>query len=315
MSRFASRISEPRFPATAIGLEKGMASVVHVERASGKTCTIRRAATFSLSDTIVRPSFDEQNIGNPQQLAEILKELAISAGLLKQKRWSLSLPADTTRTVVLTLEGQAQSGAELQDILKWKMERGFGTTLDELSISKERLQKDPQGRDRYLVVAVNRSILAEYESVIHSLNWRVGLVMPRQLGESRWLMRNGGFAGDSLLVSSGEHGFTAVFLRGNHPLIVRTVTCNDDECEDEFYRLLLFYRDRNSATDSQTSQLSRMMVIGQSLPKERAGSIVRETMGIDLTPLEAEDLGLTLPGRDLSFDVVAAPAGLATMSL
>jgi hypothetical protein len=227
----------------------------------------------------------------------------------------LSLPADTARTVVLTLESQAQSGSELQDILTWKMERGFGTTLDELSISKERLQKDAQGRDRYLVVAVNRSVLAEYESVINSINWRVGLVLPRQLGESRWLMRNGGVEGDSLLVSGADHGFTAVFLRGKHPLIVRTVTCNNDECEDEFYRLLLFYRDRIPSTENEGSQLSRMMVIGQSLPKERAGSIVRETMGVNLTPLEAEDLGLTLPGRDLSFDVVAAPAGLATMSL
>ena len=315
MPTLASRITEPRFPATAIGLEKGMASVVHLERAGGKTCTIRRAATFSLADAIIRPSFDEPNIGYPDQLAEVLKELATSAGLLRQKRWSLSLPADTTRTLVLTLESQAQSGAELQDILKWKMERGFGTALDELSISRERLQKDAQGRDRYLAVAINRSILAEYESVINSINWRVGLVLPRQLGESRWLMRNGGNEGDSLLVSGADHGFTAVFLRGKVPLIVRTVTCNDDECEDEFYRLLLFYRDRNSAPDNQGSQLSRMMVIGRSLPKERAGVIVRDTIGVDLTPLEAEDLGLTLPSRDLSFDVVAAPAGLATISL
>jgi len=314
MPTLVSRIVEPRFPATAIGLEKGIAAVVHLERAGGKTCTIRRAATFSLSDSIVRPSFDEPNILAPQQLAEILKELATSAGLLRQKRWSLSLPADTARTLVFTLDSQAQSGSELQDILKWKMERGFGTSLDELSISREKLQKDPQGRDRYLAVGVNRAVLAEYEAVINSLNWRVGLVLPRQLGESRWLMRNGD-EGDSLLVSSSDHGFTAVVLRHKHPLIVRTVNCNDDECEDEFYRLLLFYRDRNPAGANEVSSLSRMMVIGNSLSRDRAEMIVRETMGIDLTPLEAEDLGLTLPGRDLSFDVVAAPAGLATLSL
>src|SRR5258705_11081282 len=142
MPTLASRITEPRFPATAIGLEKGMASIVHLERAGGKTCTIRRAATFNLSDTIISPSFDEPNISYPDQLGEVLKELAASAGLLRQKQWSLSLPPDTARTVVLTLESQAQSGSELQDILTWTMERGFGTTLDELSISKERLQKD-----------------------------------------------------------------------------------------------------------------------------------------------------------------------------
>src|SRR6185295_8412002 len=117
---------------------------------------LRRAATFNIADSLLCPSFDETNIPDPRQLASVLSELATSAGLLKQKRWSLSLPEATTRTLVLTIESQSQSAAELQDVLKWKVERGFGAPLEELSISKERLQKDSHGRDRYLVVAVKR---------------------------------------------------------------------------------------------------------------------------------------------------------------
>src|ERR1044071_2453084 len=49
-----------------------------------------------------------------------VNELAASAGLLKQKRWSLTLPEATSRTLVVTVEGQPQSGSELQDILTWK---------------------------------------------------------------------------------------------------------------------------------------------------------------------------------------------------
>jgi len=56
------------------------------------------------------------------------------------------------------------------------------------------------------------------------------------------------------------------------------------------------------------------MVIGEGLTKERVSEIVNETTGGDLRPLEADDLGLHLPGRDLSFDAIAAPAGLATLS-
>jgi len=33
-----------------------------------------------------------------------------------------------------------------------------------------------------------------------------------------------------------------------------------------------------------------------------------------LRALDAEDLGLQLPSSDLSFDAIAAPAGLATLS-
>jgi hypothetical protein len=55
-------------------------------------------------------------------------------------------------------------------------------------------------------------------------------------------------------------------------------------------------------------------VLGEGITRERAGEIVNETTGDDLRPLEAQDLGLQLPSRDFSFDSIAAPAGLATLS-
>jgi len=214
---------------------------------------------------------------------------------------------------VLTIETQPQSSGELQEILKWKIERGFGAPMEELSISRERLQKDAQGRDRYLVIGIRKAILAEYERLLDALGWRAGLILPRHLGESQWLVRNGS-VGDSLLLSGSSQGFTGVFFRDKHPLIVRTVECTSDEFEDEFYRLLLFYRDRSAPEEPQGSGLLRLMVVGEGITKERAGEIVKETTGDDVRSLRAEDLGLQLPNRDFSFDSIAAPAGLATMS-
>ena len=112
MPNLISKIVEPWYPSTAIGLEKGVASVVHLEK-DGNTFSVRRAATFNISDSIVSPSFDERNIEDPAQLASVLSELATSAGLIRQKRWSLSLPEATARTLVLTMETPSQTGAEL----------------------------------------------------------------------------------------------------------------------------------------------------------------------------------------------------------
>ena len=313
MANLISRIVEPWYPASAIGLEENLASVVQLERVKGHVCRLKRAATASIDQALLRPSFDEPNVQNGPQLAAVLKDLAVGAGLMRQKRWSLTLPETTARTIVFTMESQPQSGAELQDVLKWKTERGFGAPLDELSISRERLQKDAQGRDRYLAVAVKKSVVAEYEAVLESLGWRAGLILPRHLGEAQWLVRNGA-AGDSLLLSGSSQGFTGVIFRDKHPLIVRTVNCAEGEFEDEFYRFLLFYRDRNIPERVDDLPLRRLMVIGEGITKQRAGEIVNETTGGDLRPLAAEDLGLQLPSRDFSFDSIAAPAGLATLS-
>lgn len=311
MPSLFSKIIDPWFPATAIGLEKGVASVIQLERGKDNSSKLRRAATFNISESLIRPSFDEPNIEDRGQLATILNDLASSAGLLRQKRWSLSLPEATTRTLVMTIE---QSGGELQEILSWKIERSFGAPLEELSISREKLQKDPQGRDRYLVIGVRKSVLAEYEAVLESLGWRTGLILPRHLGEAQWLMRNGA-AGDSLLLSGFTDGFTGVIFRGRHPLILRTVNCHEDEFEDEFYRFLLFYRDRSAPDGVESgSRLSRLMVMGEGITKERASEIVNETTGGELRALEAHDIGLQLPSREFSFDSIAAPAGLATLS-
>jgi hypothetical protein len=287
--------------------------MVQVDRGRGDICNLRRAATITLSAALIRPGFDEPNISDKSELAAALNELATGAGLGRQKRWSVTLPEATSRTVILTLETQPGSNSELEEVLTWKMERGFGIALTELSISRERLSQDSQGRDRYLVVAVRTAVLDEYESVLSSLGWRAGLILPRHMGEAQWLTLNG-FNGDSLLLSSSDEGFTAIVFRGKQPLVLRTVWCEPREREDEFYRVLLFYRERRSDVEQASQLLSRLLIIGEGFKKDRAREIVNQTLGTDLRALDAQDLGLQLPTRDLSFDAIAAPAGLATMS-
>lgn len=315
MPNVFSKLTRPWYPSTALGLEKGMASIVEVDRGRGKGLSLRRAATISLGEALIHPGFDQPNVPDRSELAAALSELATSAGLIRQKRWSVTLPGATTRALILTLETRPGSQRELEEVLAWKIDRGFGLPLEELSVSREALTKDPQGRDRYLVVATRVAVLQEYENLFGTLGWRAGLILPRHLGEAQWLMGNG-FKGDTLLVSSSEEGFTAMVFRDKQPIILRSIRCEEEEREDEFFRLLLFYRDRRAVDIKEASQLlSGLLVTGNGFSKARASEIVNETLGGNIRALEAEDLGLHLPTADLSFDAIAAPAGLASLSL
>lgn len=312
-----NKLIAPRFPATAIGLERGSASVVQLERRRHDGFALKRAATISLPETLVQPGFDEQNIADLGELADALAELVTSAGLLKQRRWSVALPEASARSTILTMESAGGSRKEQEEVLRWKTERGFGFPLEELRVAREKLSADAQGRARYLVTAAHLSVLAEYESVFASLGWRAGLILPRHLSEARWLMRGQRY-GDALLVSSHPEGFTAVMLRAARPIVVRSIVCEPEDRANELYRLLLFYRDRvvgapEESADART--VERLLVVGEDgFTPERVQEIIGETLDLQINALDAEAVGLSLPTGELSFNAVAAPAGLATLA-
>jgi hypothetical protein len=311
-----NKLIAPRFPATAIGLESGSASVVQLERGRREGFALKKGATITLPETLVQPNFDEQNISDGNELADALAQLVTSAGLLKQRRWSVALPEASARTAILTMETAAGSRKEQEEVVRWKTERAFGVPLEELRTAREKLSPDAQGRTRYIVTTVRLSVLEEYEAVFASLGWRAGLILPRHLGEARWLMR-GKRGGDSLLVSSHAEGFTAVLLHDARPIIVRSIVCEPEDRSNELYRLLLFYRDRMVAApelaDAQT--LERLMVVGDNgFTADRVEDVINETLGVDVNALGAEGVGLALPSREISFNAIAAPAGLATLA-
>lgn len=283
---------------------------MQLDRARG-AFVIKRAATVNLPANLIKASFDESNIAEPDALIESLSDLVTSAGLLRQRKWSVTLPEATTRSAILTIEAAGGSRREIEEVLEWKIERAFGAPLSELRLGRDELPANDQKQARYLVTGVRQAVLAEYESVFATLGWQMGLVLPRHVGEEQWL-RGGTAAGDGLLLSAHDEGFTAVLMRNNRPLTLRSVFCETAECDDELHRILLFYRDRSGSNGDGTS-VGRLLVMGDRLDKRRVAEIAEETLGVRLQPLGAADVGLSVPG-DLPFDTVAAPAGLARMA-
>lgn len=307
-----TKLLKPRFPSCAVGIECGLASVVQLDRGRGGF-VVKRAASVNLPPDLVRANFDESNIGDPAELTGALLDLVTSAGLLRQRKWSVALPEASAHAAILTIEGTPGSRRELEEVLEWKIERSFGAPLSELRVAKEQLAPDPQKQPRYLITAIRLSVLAEYESVFAALGWHAGLILPRHAGEEQWL-RNGN-SGDGLLLTAHNEGFTAVLMRGQRPLTLRSVFCELEECDDELHRVLLFYRERaGSSGSSNVAAVDRLLVVGDRLDKRRVAQIAQDTLGVRLRPMDAADVGLLIPAGDLAFDAIAAPAGLARLA-
>jgi hypothetical protein len=304
-------LTKPNYPKAALGLEQESITALALQKEGRGRFGIRQAATVDLPSHLLTPSFTEQNISNPNEMLVLLEEAVTNAGLRRQKRWSVSLPSNTARTAILTLDSEPASQNELTEILDWKSEQTFGVPSGDLRISRRKIKADASGKARYFATAVKLSVIDEYETMFESFGWHAGLIMPRAVSEANWLVDAKSKA-DSLLISSQPDGFTALLLRGDEPTVVRSVTCADNERDDEVYRLLMFYRDR-FGEDSSDNHLEKILLIGRDFSPAKLKDITVEALGRTLNILRPEDVGLSLPIESLSFDDLAAPAGLATL--
>jgi Tfp pilus assembly PilM family ATPase len=307
-----SKITNPNFPRTAIGLEKNRVTVVGL-RKDGRLFAIKQAATVEMPDNVLQPGFSEPNILDFEMLAGYLTEAVEAADLRSNKRWSVSLPSASARTGIVTLDAKPASKSELEEVLNWKAERSFGATMSEMRVSWLSLLPDETGKARYFATAVRYNVLDEYESLFNALGWQVGMILPRPVAETRWLS-NIGKTLDSLLISSQTDGFNAVLMHRGEPGVVRSITCTEEERDDEIYRLLMFYRDR-LAKEQPGNLLSKLLVIGKDFNLNKLNQIGEETLGQAPAILRPDEVGLELPvGTHISFEEVAAPAGLASLS-
>jgi hypothetical protein len=240
-----------------------------------------------------------------------IEEAVTNAGLMRQKRWSVSLPSSAARTAILTLENEPASKDELAQILDWKAENTFGTPSGELRITRRKITADAAGKSRYFATAVKLAVIDEYETLFEMLGWQAGMILPRAVSEANWLL-NKNKSGDSLLISSQADGFVALVMRGSEPTVVRSVTCTLSERDDEIFRLLMFYRDR-LGDDASENFLEKLLVVGKDLTPARLKEIAAEALGRTLNILRPEDVGLNIPSETLNFDEIAAPAGLAAL--
>ena len=304
-------LTQPNYPRAALGLEQESVTALALQKEGRGRFGIGNAATIDLPNHLLTPSFTDQNIHSPNEMLVLLEEAVTNAGLRKQKRWSVSLPSNTARTAILTLENEPASKDELTEILDWKSEQTFGVASGDLRISRRKIKPDTAGKARYFATAVKLSVVDEYETLFERLGWHAGLLMPRAVSEASWLADAKSKA-DSLLISSQSDGFTALLLRGDEPTVVRSVTCAESETDDEIYRLLMFYQDRFGGT-AQENLLEKVLVVGKEFAPAKLKDIAAEALGRTLNILRPEDVGLNMPAQTLTFDELAAPAGLAAL--
>jgi hypothetical protein len=297
----------PRVPSNAAGFIEQDIVVVDLRRTRG-ALSLAGSAFTELPDGLVEPSFDGVNIHDPDTLAALFIQTAEAAGLKEKKRWSASLPEGVARTLLVTLESKPSGRRELDEVLLWKIERALGVSGSNLRLARQRLSP-LKGQDRYLMTVTSEPVISEYELVFAKAGWNVGLLLPKHIGEADWLLADK-TPGDKMLVSATPRGFIAIIVRRGEPVLVRAEECEPEAIADELYRIALFYRDRVPSAAHEEKTISHVLILGR-MDRGQVIHSVTEALGKAPELVESDELGLDLKSEPVSFDHLAAVAGLA----
>ncbi len=309
LSGFWNYLTAPSLPSAALSISETHLALIALRR-NGREFEPRNLGVLRLPAGLVRASFTEPNVIDEPGLIEHLSKTAAQAGMKRIRGISATLPATSARALVATLDSTPASRAELAQMLEWKVERGTGQKFSDLRVGYSRLS-DAGGRPQYLISAASEQVVAQYERVFKQLGWQVGMIAPQHIGEAQWLMRQN-LKEDQVVVSLNERGFDAVVVRGKEPILVREVECPPEERENEFYRLMVFYRDR-LAPEGSDATISRVLAIGSAADQRRFRDVLSSALEQRVAILNAQQLGLRVD-PNAPFNYFAAASGLATMS-
>ncbi|MBS1786281.1 MAG: hypothetical protein JST85_01085 [Acidobacteria bacterium] len=309
LSGLWSYLTAPDLPRTALAISETHLSIVTLRKTRGEF-EPRNLGVLRLPDGLVKSSFTEPNISSEASLADYLTKTAKQAGINRPRALSVALPSGSARSHVISLDSNPPSRKELAQVLDWKIERAFGQKSYDLKTSYSKL-RDSGGFSQWLVSAVHHRVLEQYERIFKELRWPVGLILPQHLGEAQWLMRQR-MDDDQVIVSLNEHGFTTVIVRGNEPILVREVECLPEEREDEFYRIIVFYRDR-LVPETEPIRLSRVLTLGTPAEQRGFREVVVSALEDHAVALDTNQIGLKVD-PSAPFNHFAAASGLATMA-
>lgn len=302
-------LTAPDLPRTALAINESHLSIVSLRRSKGEF-EPRNLGVLRLPADLVRASFTEPNISNEATLIEHLTRTAAQAGISRPRGLSVALPSGSARSQVIGLDTQPNSRAELAELIEWKIERTFGQKFGDLRASYTRLS-DFNGHPHWLVTAAHKRVLEQYERIFKELRWQVGMMVPQNLGEAQWLMRQK-MDEDQVVISLNDRGFDTVIVRGEEPVLVREVECTPEECEDEFFRIVVFYRDRLLPENAPVT-LSRVLTLGTIADQRRFLEVVSSALENHPVSLDPQQIGLRVE-PNAPFNHFAAAGGLATMA-
>ena len=215
----ARRRHKPSLPAIVFEIQPEYVLGARIARSSRK---VARVAVGALDAGALSPLLGRPNILKPEEVAKAIAAVTKALGSDKGPL-GLLLPDAAVRVSILDFETLPADRKDQESLIRWKMKPLLPFPVEDARLSFEVAATEPAGVEA-VVVAVRKSVAAEYEAMLETLNGEVVLVLPTTaallplLGESS--------ADGELLLHVSQSQLTAVVAGGRQIRLWRNQVMN-----------------------------------------------------------------------------------------
>ena len=299
------QLIEAEYPLLAVEVRPRGLGVARLGWEGGKLALVAAAST-EIPAGVLSLSSTEPNIADPAVFERLLGSLLERAGALREGAVALVLPDPVARLTVLPAsELSGKRGTDALEMARFRLRKTVPFEIKDASVA---LGLPPRGGpDAAVVAAILRSVLLDYEAVLHRLGLDPGLV---ELSSLALLSLVEPTAGDRLLVNWDEGYASLVLTRDGWPMLVRTlpdVAATPEALPREVANTLLYYRERLGGPGLAGASLRSVGVA----PDEAAG-LLEEALGLVpavLDPWATLGGGEPRPGQAVAGAVASALRG------
>jgi type IV pilus assembly protein PilM len=228
------------------------------------------------------------NLIKPQLYREALSRIA-PGPMNKRAATALVIPDYAVRMAVIDLEEFPAGEPERLALLRFRLRKTVPFPIEEAQLAYSVQLNEPK-RIEVLTVAIARPILEEYETLLISAGYRVGVVMPSSVAALR--LCSGAERGLTVLAKAAGSTLTVFLLESG---LVRLVRCLDlavaegeDAPRDNETVLPVLQQTLAYAEDQIGQPATRLLLCGFGTDTDALGALAQNEFGISYAPLRSK---------------------------
>jgi len=231
------------------------------------------------------PSLTSPNLPAPEAVTKALAAAAERAGAGDGGPASVVIPDPVIRTASIPASevGKARA-SELQELARFRMRKSLPFDVHEARVA---VLRPPRDGEPSLAVVARASVLDEYEAAASTCGFAVGVVEPAALALTATLSDDDDLT--RLLVNWDDGYVSFVVLRGDWPLVVRTVvgdlTADPGELVREARSTLIYCREKLDGLAPKEALFRSAF-----RPAEEAMRRLGEDLELPVTPIALKDV-------------------------